>query len=68
MWREKGRTGKRNQTTKRTEMKQKKESLEQMDLDLKEKMEYGQETPVGISRSFGRDVAHCFFLVTSESK
>lgn len=49
-----------NQTTKRTKMELKKKSLEQIDLDLKAKMEYEQRITLGISRSVGTNIVHSF--------
>ena len=57
-----------NQTTKRTEMEpknktkqnKKKYHLEQIDLDLKAKMEYEQKITLGISRSVGTNIVHSF--------
>ena len=49
-----------NQTTKRTKLELKKKSLEQIDLDLKAKMEYEQRITLGISRSVGTNIVHSF--------
>lgn len=38
----------------------KKKSLEQIDLDLKAKMEYEQRITLGISRSVGTNIVHSF--------